>query len=205
MNTERKLSEAELLAANVMDLSESQMAQRSMVIRLRKEERELILVDHQNQKFQQEQEAAETRARAGRDSHDAETLRIKTEQAGCRHMTGGEGRGGWFNGDGALYGSSTAACQLPTGEVYYLCFRCQREWHHPSKRDVLEGKLTLEEYFAKEKEYDDVMRLPRKSFAALNGEIMAASLFHIPALIEQRRKDDLEFSLLLQSKKGVRC
>jgi hypothetical protein len=212
----RKLTEAELLTANVMDLNESQIAQRSAIIKLRREERELTLIDHQNREFSQKQEAAESKAKAGRDAMLAEQDRIKAEQQGCRHMTGGEGRGGFFAGDGALYGSATSVQGLPTGEYYILCCRCQREFHDPSicscgylnrnpdfptKRRVIEGKCTIADYDQAKREYVEALNWTRKSFGPLNGEYQTASTFRIPALEEQRRRDDAEFAALVQKGK----
>lgn len=51
-------------------------------------------------------------------------------QNACRHKTGGKGKPGFLHGDGAK-GYCVAQQVLPTGEVYLLCTRCQKEWHHP--------------------------------------------------------------------------
>lgn len=88
---------------------------------------------------------------------------------------------------------------LPTGEVYGLCFRCQKEWHKPSKRAVLKGELSLVDYMKQEREYNDMLAWPAKTFDTPNGELPGSVLFTIPALQQQKQKDDQEFAAYLGS------
>ena len=53
-------------------------------------------------------------------------------------------------------------------------------------RAVMDGLMTLDEYRTREKEYLEIMRKPRKSFGALNGEYCAASKFSHPCNLRTR-------------------
>ena len=132
----------------------------------------------------------------------AQRARIEEEQSGCAHKTGGMDYAGYWNGDGSLYGSCTSVHQLPTGEVYIICFRCQKEWHMPSKRAVLNGELSLADYYEQEKEYREALRWKRTAFQGVAGEWCAASQFRIPALERQRDKDNEEFAQFVQRQGG---
>lgn len=200
----KPMTTAELLAADAATLTIEQIQQRSLIVNLRKLEREAEMVEHQNVKFQEDKEERARKMKLRTDDIEAERQKIANEQAGCRHMTGGSGLAGFFSGDGSIYGSSTSVLELPTGERYILCFRCQREWHRPSKRAVIDGKLTLAQYQAEAEEFEKMLRVPRKSFDALNGEFCAASKFTIPKLIKQQQQDDADFAVFLESEKGKR-
>lgn len=193
MAEHKEMTEQELLSASLMNLSPELLAKRSAIINIRKMERELEVSSNDNEEYQiKKREKIRMREIAIANSA-AERAKIQAEQGGCNHKTGGQGLAGWFQGDGAIYGSSTAALQLPTGEIYYLCFRCQKEWHRPSKRAFLNGTITLFEYQDQEKEYIDASRWSRKSFEPWNGEICASARFNIPALEIQRAVDDADF------------
>lgn len=193
-----KMTEAELMAADPSTLSNDELARRVNLAALRKAERELALVEAQNQEFAEKQEDRKRIAENKQRTMEEENERLAREKANCAHRTGGKDRAGFFNGDGSIYGYSVASQILPTGEVYFLCFRCQKEWHKPSKRAVLEGKMTLAQYRRQEEEYNEVARWPKKSFETPNGEFPGSILFRIPKLELQRAKDDQEFAEYLQ-------
>ncbi len=206
MSDFKKLTAEQLLSADPMSLTPEQIAMRRELVKLRKEEIECEKVAHENQQYLDQKIARESKAKAGKEAEQAMREKIEAEQSTCVHNTGGEGRMGFFQGDGNIYGSSTSVQELPTGEAYALCFRCQREWRHPKwptlwpdgvkrtgMRAVMDGLMTLDEYRTREKEYLEIMRKPRKSFAALNGEYCAASKFYIPQLEDTMRRDASEF------------
>jgi hypothetical protein len=188
------MNDKQLLAVvDTSTLSNEQLLRRSALVTMRKAEREMALAEYQNQKFEDDQETK-------RIMHEAKIENIKAiqdkeirERSMCKHKTGGMDKPGFFNGDGERYGSSTALLKLPTGEVYALCFRCQKEWHAPSKRAVINGQISAATYFKLLKEYNEVLEWPRKSFAPWQGEIAAASQFYIPKLKMQEEKDNREF------------
>lgn len=192
-----KLSEAELMTADPSTLTNDELARRVNLAALRKAERELELVEAQNAEFADKKEDRRRIAENKTKTTEEENNRLEREKANCAHQTGGKDRAGFFNGDGSIYGSCTAPQVLPTGEVYYICFRCQKEWHKPSKRAVLEGRITLAQYQRLDQEYNQVARWPRKSFDTGNGEFPGSILFRIPALELQKAKDDQEFAAFL--------
>ena len=189
-----KMTEAELMAADPSTLSNDDLARRVNLAALRKAERELELVESQNQEFQDKREDKKRIAENKTQVLKEENERLAREKRNCAHKTGGKDRAGFFNGDGSIYGYCVAPQVLPTGEVYFICFRCQQEWHRPSKRAVLDGKMTLAEYRRQEEEYNTVSRWPKKSFETTNGEFPGSILFRIPKLELQRAKDDQEFA-----------
>ncbi|MGA7907324.1 MAG: hypothetical protein WCA16_07970 [Candidatus Sulfotelmatobacter sp.] len=186
------LGEAEFLSADLSTLTTDDLTRRAMSISLRKAERELEQVSYENEKVLAEKKERQRVAEMKTENIRAERERRENEQRGFQHKTGGEGLLGFFNGDGNLYGYSVAPHVLPTGELYFLCFRCQREWHIPSKRAVLEGKMTLLEYRQQEAQYSEVYRWPKKTFQPIQGEFPAASQFNIPRLTQQRQRDDAD-------------
>ena len=188
-----KLTDDQLLQANTSDLDNEQILRRSALVNLRKLEREEELTEYQNQKFRDDRETRNRMRDAKTENIAAEKDRIDRERRICKHKTGGMDKAGFFNGDGERYGSCTALLKLPTGEVYALCFRCQKEWHEPSKRSVITGEMSLAQYYKALKEYNEVLEWPRKSFAPWQGEICAASQFFIPKLQQQKEKDNRDF------------
>jgi len=204
MNEPKQLSDAELLAADSSQLTTEQLQRKITVINLRKAERELTLVDHENAKFEQERETL--RLRNDNRKKDIEHIQAKTsaEQSTCAHMVGGLGLDGILNGDGGPYGASGSSVSpqcLPTGEIYYLCCRCTKEWHLPKKRDVVVGRLTLNEYNARIQEYNDVARRASKSrLFGMGGELPTTVKFNIPELNAQNQKDDYDFKNFLDKK-----
>lgn len=187
-------TEEQLLAAPLSDLSAEELSRRSLMINIRKSEREAEMVEHQNEQFRTAKDERVRMRQIGVENAELERAKVMEQQLGCAHKTGGEGLAGIFSGDGSIYGSSTTLLVLPTGEQYVLCFRCQKEWHRPSKRAVVEGKMSLDEYKRLEREYVDACRWPRKSFAPVNGEPCAASLFNLPALRAREAKDNVDFA-----------
>lgn len=91
-----------------------------------------------------------------------EQMERERRQKACAHKTGGKGKPGFLQGDGR-HGYSIGYQVLPTGELYVLCLRCQKEWHHPAWVVKLEvystGKteMTKARYEQMEKEYAMVM------------------------------------------------
>lgn len=130
--------------------------------------------------------------------NDEELRRIRTM---CAHKTGGTDKAGFYHGN-AVHGYSVTLQITPVGERYYMCFRCQNEWHRPSKRAVLDGTLTLEEYYRQEAEYIEVSKWPRQYFGD-QGEPCAASQFRVPALEAQQAKDNADFAAYLAVHKAT--
>ena len=197
MAEEKKLTDKQLLEADTSTLTNEQILRRSALVTMRKSEREMALVEYQNQKFEDDQETKRRMNKAKVENINAIRDKEDRERRQCKHKTGGMDKQGFFNGDGERYGSCTALLKLPTGEVYALCFRCQKEWHAPSKRAVIDGRLTLAQYFKDLKEYNEVLEWPRKSFAPWQGEIAAASQFYIPKLKIQQEHDNRDFVVML--------
>jgi len=190
----KELTDKQLMDADVSTLTNEQIQRKINLISLHKMEREMALTNFQNQKFEDDEETRKRMLKQRMDDIESTQARVRHEQSRCRHMTGGMDKPGFFNGDGDKYGTCTALLKLPTGEVYVLCFRCQKEWHMPSKRDVIDGKISLAQFVILSKEYNAAMAWPRKSFAPWNGEICEASQFHIPKLIQQKEKDNIDFN-----------
>lgn len=192
-----QMNDSQLLVADTSTLSNDQLLRRSALINIRKAERELDLAEYQNQKFRDDRETARRMNQAKIENIKAIHDKEKRERSLCKHMTGGMDKPGFFNGDGDKYGTCTALSKLPTGEVYALCFRCQEEWHAPSKRAVIDGEMPLADYFSILKKYNEVLGWPRKSFSPWMGEIQAASQFYIPKLKAQEEKDNRDFVVYL--------
>jgi hypothetical protein len=209
----KQMTEQELLAADVMSLSKEQIEQRITIINLRAAERASEHIANENAKFQEQKNERERMRRVALDNQKKEQEKIQQEQQACSHCTGGEGYQGWFSGDGSIYGSATAVLTLPTSETYILCFRCQREVHHPrwpklwpdgktrtGMRAVIEGLMKYSEYQAQEREYNEWLRKPRKSFSPLNGQNCEASQFRLPALERLMAKDQSDFEEYVRQK-----
>lgn len=200
-NEAKQLNEAELMAADPSTLSDAQILRRINLANLRKAERELHLVEEQNQNFADRQDEKKRVAKAKTEVMEANAESERIRRTACRHKTGGLGLHGFLNGDGKIYGYSSAPQILPTGEKYHLCIRCQNEWHMPKKRDVLNGRITLQQYYAQEREFQEVERWEHKTTETPNGEIAGSILFRIPILDRQRVKDDEEFEAFLAKQK----
>src|SRR5271168_2795332 len=114
----------ELLAADPNTLTDAELSRRINMTALRKAEREVEMVEAQNQEFQDKKTDKKRRADAGKTIQEEENSRLTRERSYCKHKTGGKGLPGFYNGDGK-HGYSVATQILPTGEVYFLCFRCQ--------------------------------------------------------------------------------
>ena len=208
------MTEQELLSADLVSLSAEDLQRRSLIVNIRRQERETEQIEYENERFKI---AKDERLRARRlavENAQKEREKVEAEQATCAHKTGGEGLAGILAGDGAIYGSSTAVLMLPTQEIYVLCCRCSKEWHNPAtcqcgrygvatKRAVVEGKASYEDFVRQSREFQEALRLPRKSFAPWNGEYCAASTFNIPELQSKREKDNRDFeAFLLKREKG---
>lgn len=201
-NEAKQLNEAELMAAEPSTLTDAQIMRRINLANLRKAEREYQLVEEQNQNFSDRKAEKERVARAKTETMKANEESERIRRAACRHKTGGLGLPGFLNGDGKIYGYAVAPQILPTGEKYFICIRCQNEWHLPKKRAVLNGTMTLEQYFAQEREYREVERWEHKTTETPNGEIAGSILFRIPLLDRQRVKDDEEFEAFVNKTKS---
>lgn len=187
----------QLLNADLGSLTTEELTRRKALIDVMASERNLDIVAAANQKFLDEKE---TRAK----SAAAKTAAIKAEQEDnerirkmCRHNTGGRDRQGFFLGDGEIYGRSVSKQQLPTGEIYGLCFRCQREWHRPSKRKVITGEITLAQYAQENREFDEMMSWKTTAFNTSTGELAGGQMFLVPTLMKQKQKDDEDFDKFL--------
>ncbi len=198
MAEKKQLSIPELqgLLAAGEDLSIEDMQKIVVYEQMRKASMECEVVAKQVSDFQDQKADREARARHKTESIDAENAKTQAEQSTCRHATGGKGVAQFFFGD-SKQGKCVAEQQLPTGERYFICFRCIREWHLPSKRAVLDGSMTLAEYRKQEREYWDVASWDRPLFQTDSGEVPGSVLFRIPKLEKQRALDDAEFEVFL--------
>src|SRR5580698_5758850 len=157
MTEKKSMTIQELLDAPLDSLTVEDMGRRSQVILLMKAERALEVVNEQNRKFTEEKEQKQKQIRTNLEQIAAQHAEDQRVKKLCRHKTGGKDRPGFFQGDGDIYGYAVSKQQLPTGEVYGLCFRCQKEWHDPDwwaeladgsvvfdgRKYVAEGKLPL--------------------------------------------------------------
>lgn len=195
-----QLTYAQLMAANPEDLAVEDLLRRTNLTALKKAERELELVESQNQVFQDKKTDAKRIADTKTTILIEEENRINRERSICKHKTGGKGLPGFYNGDGKQ-GYSVATQILPTGEVYFLCFRCQKEWHMPKKRDVLDRKITLDQYDRQVQAYNEVAAWDKPLFETDSGEIPGSVRFMIPKLEDQRVRDDADFEEFLKNKR----
>jgi hypothetical protein len=193
----RRLTEKELLAADIDDLTTDELQRRLTVVSLRTQMMAM-------QKTQQEVHDWEIRQRdklvqqaAKIQSVKDQMAKIEADQRACRHLTGGTGAAGWTNGDGLIYGASTSPQELPTGERYFLCWRCAKEFRLPSKRAVINGEMTYAEYLRQEQEYYEQARAKRKSMEGTDGAAFAGigPRFRVPSLEKQRVIDDQDFEV----------
>jgi hypothetical protein len=91
----------------------------------------LIVAQQQNREFREKQENNERITMMRGEAARAEQAENDRRRTACAHKTGGTNREGFIRGDGEQ-GYSVAPCVLPTGELYFMCLRCQKEWHHPA-------------------------------------------------------------------------
>ena len=195
----RELTVTELLEADPTTLTKDQIEKRMAIVQLRKVERELDLVEHENRKHEDFKVESARRAAAGRAAQAATEKRIRDEQTICRHMSGGKDRNGFFSGD-AKWGYVISPQVLPTQELYYICMRCQKEWHLPDRRKVLNGEMTFSEYEKQLAEYNQAASWPKPLFDN-GGEPAASCLFRIPALEEKKRKDDQDWAVFMEQRR----
>ncbi len=205
MTEAKRMSYAELIEADPDTLSAEDLMRRINLTQLKKAEREVELTESQNQIFQDKKSEAKRVAEAKSIIIEDEQNRLDRERNMCKHKTGGKGLTGYFNGDGKQ-GYSVSTQQLPTKEVYFICFRCQKEWHLPSKRKVLdarlkghkEGLIALAKYQKEEAEYYKVAAWDKPLFETDSGVTPGSVLFIIPRLEQQIAKDDSEFAAFLE-------
>lgn len=189
---------AELQAADPSTLTHDEITRRINLANLAKAERELVLVEEQNQKHADAKEEYRLRMIQRKEDiqHNADIL--ARERGACKHKTGGKNLPGFFNGDGK-WGYCVAPLSLPTNERYFLCMRCQEEWHLPKKRDVLNGNITLAQYRAQEAKYNEVSLWSKELFQTEDGSFPTSVVWNIPRLQIQQAKDDAEFATYLAS------
>jgi hypothetical protein len=197
----RQLTDEEILAAPTSSLSLEQIQRRIMVSQLRKAEREVDLVEEENRKHEDAKVEKSRVAAAKTRIIEEAAEKTRREQSICQHKSGGKNLAGFFNGDGKM-GYTICTQQLPTGVIYMMCMRCQKEWWLPKKRDVLNGTLTLKQYRAQESEYYRVMALDKQLFEG-EGGVPASCQFRIPALESARLRDDSEFEVYLAANPGA--
>src|SRR6267378_2167396 len=130
-----------------------------------------------------EKEADKERIRRIRvDAVKKEKQETERRQRQCRHKTGGKGKPGFLHGDGAK-GFCVGQIALPTGELYLLCSRCQKEWHHPTwivKIEVYNTgntAMTQSQYDRMLTEYNEALNWDHPYT-----EMMEASQFKVPLL-----------------------
>ncbi|MCU1305171.1 MAG: hypothetical protein JWQ87_5455 [Candidatus Sulfotelmatobacter sp.] len=193
----------ELLVADINTLTVDEMTRRQSVVTLMKAERELEVVNEQNRRFQDDKETRQRQVSSNLENirkQDEENARV---QKMCRHKTGGKDRQGFFMGDGDVYGFAVSKQILPTGEIYGLCFRCQKEWHNPiwtgGKRKVVNGEMTLAQYVQQEREYKEMLSWTCKTFEGQQGELPGGHMFLIPNLQRQQQKDQADFEVYLKT------
>lgn len=151
-------------------------------LQLEEQRQRLEMTRQQVAEFNEKQEDRKrvTRIRVEAVKKEAEETQRRQKQ--CRHKTGGKGKPGFLHGDGAK-GYCVGQIALPTGELYMLCSRCQKEWHHPSwivKTEVYNtGKTTMTQsrFDRMEIEYNEALNWDHPYT-----EMMEASQFKIPML-----------------------
>ena len=209
---ERKLMTMdELLQAPIDSLTTEQLSRRSQIIVLMKQERELEVVNEQNRRFSEEKEQRNKQIAVNLENIKREQEENQRIRKMCKHNTGGKDRPGFFSGDGDIYGRCVSKQQLPTGEIYGLCFRCQNEWHDPNwravlpdgselfdgRRAVMDGKLPLALYFRQQKEYREMLGWTCKTFEGNAGELPGGAMFLIPKIQQQMQKSAADFEAYL--------
>jgi hypothetical protein len=199
---ETHLTDEEILSAPTASLSLADLQRRIVINQMRQAEVALEKTEVEAQKYREEKSERARKAAAGRQIVQDENERIQMERNYCKHLTGGKGLAGLLQGDGKQ-GYSIATQELPTGEIYHICFRCQREWHLPKKRDVLNGTSTLRQYREQEKEYHRISSVDKQLFATDTGGVPGSCKFRIPKLEAQRLLDDQEFAVYLESHPGL--
>jgi len=168
-----------------MELKRIQLEQAKMALELTKRQ----VQDHKDQEADRERKR-QVRIEAIRKNKETdENLRRI-----CKHKTGGRGKAGFYSGDGR-WGYCVSPQQLPTQEIYFLCFRCQKEWHMPKKGDVVNGLLSMEDYRKQAAEYAEVAAWDKPYFDG-GGQVCASVLFRIPQLELQEAKDAEAFAKL---------
>jgi len=200
-----RLSYQELVEADPDTLSQEDLLRRINLTQLKKAEREVELTESQNQVFQEKKLEQKRVAEAKTIIIEDENNRLEREHNMCKHKTGGKGLTGYFNGDGKQ-GYAVSTQQLPTKEVYFLCFRCQKEWRLPKKRAVLDaakqspkaGLIALAKYQKEEAEYYKVAAWDKPLFETDSGVTPGSVLFLLPRLEQQQAKDDAEFAAYLE-------
>ena len=209
---EIKMTMDELLSAPIDSLTTEQVSRRSQLILLLKAERELDVVNEQNRRFNEERDQRQRQIRVNLENIAREQEENKRIRKMCKHNTGGKDRPGFFSGDGDVYGRCVSKQQLPTGEIYGLCFRCQKEWHDPKwwaelpdgstvfdgRRAVIEGKMPLAAYFKQEREFREMLGWTCKTFEGNAGELPGGAMFLIPRQQQQFQKSAADFEEYLK-------
>jgi hypothetical protein len=208
------LNDRQLLETKTTDgLSVDQIMRRSVLINMQAAEVSLDKSAAENEKYKsaKEQELRQWKVRM-QDIKRAEVEQERIQKL-CRHFTGGQGRQGFYAGaDEAGYGRSVSRNVLPTSELYGLCFRCGKEWHHPNwivryfegqsepmslRMAVVKGLFPLAEYDKMVAEYADMLTWKARTFDGEAGEYPAASLFKIPQLEQRFAEETAAFQAYL--------
>lgn len=170
---QKQLSPTDQLAAIQLEIA---------TVQLEEARQRLELTKHNVQQFKDSQEHyARMQAHRKQVIEQNTADRLRTQKR-CKHKTGGQNREGFFNGDGE-HGYCVNKQQLPTGEWYCLCLRCQKEWHDPVWTVKIEfltlGKvsMTRAQFDKLREEFEETWNWPAKDL-----QPSEASLFRIPRL-----------------------
>jgi len=191
----KQMTNAEIMVADILSLDEGQLRIRVALTEALKAQKALELTEEDLRTHADKKEERARQAAARTQIIEDENDRLTRERGLCKHLTGGKGMAGLLNGDGRQ-GASISKQILPTGELYAICVRCTREWRKPSKRAVIEGKMTFEAYQKQMREYIWAVTVDAPLFASDSGQPQASVTFRIPKLIKQQEKDDQEFGEL---------
>jgi|ERR1017187_5884516 hypothetical protein len=163
-------------------MAEQNIDEQIKQLQLEEARQRLVVTKRQVQEFNEKEADAERVTKIRVESIKRQKEEEGRRQNACRHKTGGKNKQGFINGDGAK-GYCVASHVLPTKEVYYMCTRCQREWHHPDwirAIDILNtGKsaMTQSQYDKMLSEYQQAAQ-----FDHPYTETTESALFNIPLL-----------------------
>jgi hypothetical protein len=204
---DKNLTDKQLL--ELMDsegLSLPQIERRTALIHMQSAARALDAANVENEKHIAAKEYSQRQWRARMADIQRHQEELDHQQKICHHKTGGMDRQGFFAGAGDIYGYCVSKQVLPTGVIYCLCFRCEREWWHPRHVEryfpghpeqmsltvaVIKGLFPLEEYRKMEREYNEMLTVPAKTFEGQ--ELPGGKMFLIPQLEKRIAQENQEF------------
>jgi hypothetical protein len=166
----------------VEELSVEEIKRQIALVELETAKRTLKVRMAENKEFEEREENNKRVTQIRVDATKREMAENERRRSACAHQTGGKNKEGFLKGDGEQ-GRAVAPSVLPTGELYFMCIRCQKEWHHPAwivKIEVHDtGKTTMTKarYEQMAKEYAEVSGWGHKLT-----EQSEASQFRIPLL-----------------------